>query len=191
MKSKRTLIHRREFLAGFAGAAGAGAIGLLPSLASAVQISIVPGPSLFYWNGAQFVPAASVSASSVSNDTISVRISGYGTSHNIGTIDVQMPGGLFHAFTAQPAGLQTTQFTVPVTASSGLTLIVTSGRNTWRYILEPGAGNALKLNPGTYMLLDPGVPGTSFVLTGSSSAPVVYGDGQPVAVPYVLVTVGL
>ena len=191
MNNSSNKVRRRDFLTGAATAIGAGVLGVVPALGSA-QLSTIGapiGPSLFFWNGTQFIPATRMLPTVMTSESVGVRIEGFGTSPNIASIDVQMPGGLFHAFTSQPSGLKATQFTAPISTPLGLTLIVSSATSQSTLALHPGGTPGLKLAIGTYLMTDSGVAATTFQLTDSSDAPVVYADGQPLSIPYALIVV--
>jgi hypothetical protein len=191
MNNVTTKVKRRDFLSGAAAAIGVGLVGSVPEFASG-QVSVF-GPanptSLFYWTGFNFIPAAAVIPQIINGDSVTVQIDGYGASPNIAAIDVQMPGGLFHAFTSSPMGLQTSLFTAPIASPLGLTLIVSSPaiQTTFALLTTPNPGPKLAL--GTYLLIDTGAPATSYQMAGSATAPVTLPDGQPVTLPYSLITV--
>ena len=191
MNNTPNKLRRRDFLTGAITAIGSGALGAMPAIASAqlgLGSPVTTGPGLYFWTGTSFISADSMKPGIINEDTVGVRIEGFGASPNIARIDVQMPGGLFYAFTAQPKGLKVTQFTAPIATPLGLTLIVSSTTSRSRLSLQSSPGPGPKLALGTYLLVDSGVMAGSFILTESTSAPVVGADGQPVAIPYTLIT---
>jgi hypothetical protein len=192
MNNDSIKLQRREFLAGAATAIVTGAGGILPSIGAAREIGarhIDSGLLLLFWNGFQFVPAANALPAPLGNSAVNVRVDGYGASPGITAIDVQMPGGTFHAFTAGPRGHQTVQFSAPITHASGLTLLVSGGESMTTFELRVDSVLGPKLALGAYLLVDARVQVSQLVLTSSPDAPVVSSDGQPVASPYVLINV--
>ncbi|HLK16795.1 MAG TPA: hypothetical protein VKT78_18450 [Fimbriimonadaceae bacterium] len=184
-------VRRREFLATAASAFGAGTLGLLPTggLAQGVGSgSAGPGLVLLFWNGTNFVPAANVAPAILNSDEVNVRIEGFGNSPSIAAIDVQMPGGVFEAFTAKPQGQKAVAFPAPVATPLGLSLRITDGDTLTPLALHADSTPGPKLAFGTYLLTDARVAAGQFVLTASPDAPIVTLDGQPAAFPYVLIT---
>lgn len=180
-------IGRREFLAGAASAIGGGALGLAPVSASATATPSRE-PGLYYWSGSQFVEVGAASAAAIASESASVSICAIGVSPQMRALDVGMPGGVFHAYTAPPRGGATSQFRVP-TQAGNIAFILHSGDGSRTFDLScndssPGRG---KLAHGTYVFLDAGVSPNSVTL--SDCAELVSHDGLPVSLPHILITV--
>lgn len=189
MTKNSNSIGRRDFLTGAVTSIGAGFLGIAPSLSRA-KVTTGTRPGLFYWHGSAFIAADSVLQPAIASSSASVHIQAIGASPNMTAIDVEMAGGLFCAFTTPPRGSQASQFRVPV-EHSGITFIVHSADSQSRFDFRAGhsAEPGLTLALGTYLLLDAGVGSSQFFLTSSPESPLVYADGLPVSIPYILVTI--
>ncbi len=191
MKPSNNQICRRDVLAGAATAVGASLLGVMPSLASAQRASGMTAQAytLLYWSGTAFVLADRIRPGTFLNDFASVRIDAFGVSPRVSSIDVQLPGGTFEAFTAPPKGLRSASFNVPIAHMSGLPLVVGAGSSKTSLMLSLGSSAGYKLAPGVYMLTDAGVSWVGLSYTGSPGASVVDSHGMAVSTPYVLITV--
>ncbi|MHB8635041.1 MAG: hypothetical protein ACYC96_01050 [Fimbriimonadaceae bacterium] len=190
MTNQPNKLRRRDFLASAATAFGSGMLGVLPTLSAAQSVGlpkpIAKGPSLYYWNGARFIAPERVHPGVEGVQTVTVQIHGFGSSPSVATIDVQMPGGVFAAFTAQPRGQKVVRFSAPIRTQLGLTLIVGGAGSRSTFALRATAEAGPKLAVGTYLLLDSAVPASDFALSATGSQ-LIYVDGQPVALPYTLI----
>jgi hypothetical protein len=190
MNQNSNTLPRRSFLTGIASVVGATA--LSPTIATArgratdADASSV-GHQLHFWDGQRFV--TDNSHLQPVGEAVRVQIERIGHFASYSAIDVQLPGGLFHAFSGHENGVSKARFSTHVAPLAPLALLVRSGETTTRFDLPLSLTGGLALRHGTYLLTEDSQAVGDLHLHRDTATPVTNAQGHPTHLPYTLIDI--
>jgi|GEM_PF-3087261 len=194
-------LKRRDVLTGAASLVGSSLLFLAPGVAAAqgksagAPTGVVGGIgttkaySLYYWSDGVFIPAEQIQAGLQGFDHVKVNIRTQGGTGNYTGIDAKMPGGIFYAFSAQPQGASSVEFLNPVTATTGLSLLVNTTKGTTQLDLVPDRAVGTKLQTGVYLLVEGKLNTQGLIYNDALPNPVITQNGLPASGAFTILTI--
>lgn len=201
--SHENQIPRRAFLRGAVGAVGLTLLGANSAFAGVVKKAFEAERNLqlMFWDDGRFVPAEKLAPGDTELQSVVVRMRSYGVGQDIKYIDAvssartkKGDNAVFHALSVPKVGTANAKFSMDVSATGGLRLLVHQGKGesakATPIVITGNRSAAPRLREGTYVLSTDDLDLANANLDpANKAAPLTDESGNEVRAQYILITI--